>query len=63
MSEHVYTDNSACKICMNCKHGHEKRFNVGNIFIDGFYCEHKKQWIEMFMKACKDFEPKGGNHE
>lgn len=48
------------RVCLNCKHGHEKGLCTGSIFIDGFYCEHKKKWIEMFKKACKDFEPKGG---
>lgn len=63
MSEHINTNKNVWRICANCKHGHEKGSCTGSIFIDGFYCEHKKKWIEMFKKACKNFEPKGGSHE
>lgn len=59
MSEHIYTDSSACKICMNCNHAMHTDFA-------GWVCTNSgknEPIVNPCRPACKNFTKKGADHE
>lgn len=55
MSEHIYTDNSACKICMNCRFYNRRNFTC--------LADDEDEEVWAYATACEQFEQEGGSHE
>lgn len=60
MSEHIYTDNSACRVCMNCVfycHSDARCYNNAAPWT------HGKGNVSPYQAACEEYTKKGADHE